>query len=432
MNRYCKLFLFTTLLMVTLNIYAQPYAPSANAIRAIHWHPNGTMLAQAKQDGTFNVIDTGIGTIVFTYNNGDSPASAVRWNDDGNKLVVGIGLNILLFDFTTSFSQPTLLSTLSGNAGEIMSFAWNPTNSTEFASISVLGPNQLKIWDISGSNPNQILSADVPQSIYISWTCSNSSLVAGAGAGIRVVDTLTGSLTQSYGESLVNVGITAIQCTPNGNRIAIGTVFGDIHVFDISTGNATEIDSLSTSQWVTAIDWFRDNRTLATVGLDGTLSVWDTDTGQVLDTVEASVSLYSVNWNPISDELAYSGEDSTFEVITPNLTSNINNITSLTLINADTDTDIRTLSTSSTETIDIASNDISIRADTDPATVGSVVFTVDSNVVATDNSAPYTIQVENIALGQHTVVATPYSGADGIGNMGTPITVQINIVDSSD
>lgn len=123
-----------------------------------------------------------------------------------------------------------------------------------------------------------------------------------------------------------------------------------------------------------------------------------------------------------------------------NIEVDILSIDDLTFFNADTATDIRILSTTSTETIDIANNLISIRADTDPAIVGSVVFWVDGNVVATDNSAPYTIAGEsgsdilpwNIALGEHTIVATPHSGADGTGDAGTPFTVQLNIVDSSD
>jgi hypothetical protein len=112
-----------------------------------------------------------------------------------------------------------------------------------------------------------------------------------------------------------------------------------------------------------------------------------------------------------------------------------NAVTSFTLINADTDTDVRTLSTTSTETIDLAAYGFSIRANTNPATVGSVVFALDGNAnYRLENGAPYAIfnntesgeySAWNIAPGIHTITATPYSGSNASGTMwSTPAKIE--------
>jgi hypothetical protein len=170
-----------------------PYAPTADAVRAIDWHPDGVALAKAMQNGSFEIIDTSTGDTLFTYNNGDNPASAIKWNVGGTRLAVGIGLNVFVFDFTTSFTQPRLVFNSAGHASEILSLAWNPLDSSALASVSILGPQQLFIWDIINGTPT--VSAPLPQTGALSWGCYTNQLVGAAGIGIRVIDISTGNQT---------------------------------------------------------------------------------------------------------------------------------------------------------------------------------------------------------------------------------------------
>src|SRR5262245_5186193 len=78
-------------------------------------------------------------------------------------------------------------------------------------------------------------------------------------------------------------------------------------------------------------------------------------------------------------------------------------------------------------TIDLAqltTQSFSIRANTNPATVGSVQFGLDSNPnLRTENAAPYAMLGNNgnvytpwnASLGSHTVTATPFSGSNLTG-----------------
>jgi hypothetical protein len=88
----------------------------------------------------------------------------------------------------------------------------------------------------------------------------------------------------------------------------------------------------------------------------------------------------------------------------------------------------------------IGTTNINIRANTDPATVGSVVFNLDSDpTYQIESGAPYALASDNAgdyfawtpSLGAHMVIATPYSEADGGGTAGTPLMLNFNVVDSA-
>jgi glucose/arabinose dehydrogenase len=102
----------------------------------------------------------------------------------------------------------------------------------------------------------------------------------------------------------------------------------------------------------------------------------------------------------------------------------------LTLINAATDADIAPLVNGTA--IDLSGGkQYTVRANAGTGTIGSVVFAVDGVITRTENSAPFSIAGENgtdylpwsVPTGTRTLTVTPYSGANGTGNAGTPLVV---------
>ena len=117
-------------------------------------------------------------------------------------------------------------------------------------------------------------------------------------------------------------------------------------------------------------------------------------------------------------------------------------VTGFVLINADTDQVIRPLVAG--DTLDyqaLGTSNLSIRADTSPATVGSVSFTLDGKPYRVESNAPYAIEGDvyksnptdylpispALTLGGHTLQATPYSESSAAGTAGTPLTVSFNV-----
>jgi hypothetical protein len=115
-----------------------------------------------------------------------------------------------------------------------------------------------------------------------------------------------------------------------------------------------------------------------------------------------------------------------------------NAVTSLQLINAVTDQPIQTLQNG--DTINLAefpAGQLSVRANTDDQGVESVRFALDANAnFRTENSPPYVLFGDNsgnisggtIAVGAHTLTATPFSADNAGGTAGTAQTVSFNVI----
>ena len=113
-------------------------------------------------------------------------------------------------------------------------------------------------------------------------------------------------------------------------------------------------------------------------------------------------------------------------------------VTSFTLVNADTDLDLQTLATGATLNLaTLPTANLNIRANTNPATVGSVVFNLSGPqpIVHTESVAPYALGSDlngdytpwTPAVGSYTLVATPYTAANAGGTAGTARSIAFTV-----
>lgn len=115
-------------------------------------------------------------------------------------------------------------------------------------------------------------------------------------------------------------------------------------------------------------------------------------------------------------------------------------VTSFTLVNADSDSNIGLLSDGGTIDLASAGNSLNIRANT-TGSVGSVVFQLTGQQTQnqTENVAPYALfgdssgdyNVWNPASGSYQLTATPYTQSGGGGSAGTALTIHFTVVTNS-
>ncbi|GAB3844788.1 hypothetical protein GCM10028822_02440 [Hymenobacter terrigena] len=125
--------------------------------------------------------------------------------------------------------------------------------------------------------------------------------------------------------------------------------------------------------------------------------------------------------------------------ITATFTATGPSVVSCVLVNADTDTDIQVISTGATLNLaTLPTTHLNIRATTNPATVGSVVFALSGTQTRsqTESVAPYALFGDNgsgkfnswtPAVGNYTLMATPYTAGNGGGTAGTPLNISFTV-----
>ena len=118
-------------------------------------------------------------------------------------------------------------------------------------------------------------------------------------------------------------------------------------------------------------------------------------------------------------------------------------VVSLTLVNADTDLDIGPLTNGMTLNLaTLPTRNLNVRANTNPATVGSVRFGYNGNAsYMIQSGAPYALGGDSGGTDYHawtpavnpssSIVATPYSGENATGTAGTALTVSFSVIDQA-
>jgi hypothetical protein len=114
-------------------------------------------------------------------------------------------------------------------------------------------------------------------------------------------------------------------------------------------------------------------------------------------------------------------------------------VESFTLVNADTDEDIRILSDG--DTINLATlptTNLNIRANSNPEIVGSVQFVLNGVAYRTESTAPYALAGDSPvgnylswtpAKGNYALTSIPYSESRGNGEAGVSLSIDFMVTD---
>ena len=80
---------------------------------------------------------------------------------------------------------------------------------------------------------------------------------------------------------------TCLAWSPNGDRLAAGSVSGQVAIYDTAEGRAIHLFEQAHTDGCDALAWRPDGKALATAGRDGTWKLWDTAEGKTIVEHEA-------------------------------------------------------------------------------------------------------------------------------------------------
>jgi len=185
---------------------------------------------------------------------------------------------------------------------------------------------------------------------------------------------------------------------------------------------------------------FVANTTAATLTFTS-IGLGNANADEVIDTVSVTIATPTPTPTPTATTTPRATPTPTSTPTTPTPTPTATPagqlLASFSLINADNGQVIQTLTNGSTIHLSTSGSHLNVRANTTPATVGSVVMVLSGTQsrTQTENNAPYSLFGDSggiysswtPAVGSYVLKGTPFASTNGTGTAGTALTISFSV-----
>ncbi len=247
---------------------------------------------------------------------------------------------------------------------------------------------------------------------YASWSpgLGTNLLKANVYSGSNATGTLveTASITITFVDEIIVTDVQFINCPTSS----------------LLVGDAVDLDVLITPSNAT-------NQAIVFIASDDTSVNYSSGQFTARAAGQVTVTATSMSNGSVSDQCVIT--------ILDTLTVSKQSIARLILVDADSDLDITPLQDGDIlNFFYLPSSNLNVRAETNPAIVGSVGFEYDGNGnFATENGAPYALAGDaqgnykpwTPTLGTHTLTVTPYTASARGGEAGISTTINFTVID---
>jgi WD40 repeat protein len=292
----------------------EPMIGHKEKVTSVSWSPDGRRLVSGSWDGTFMIwnAETGerIGDPTVAHRWG---INAVAWSPDGRQLISG-GIDGALILWDSKDWRP-LDNPMTGHEGAVTSVAWSPDGRRL---ISGSSDDTLIIWDVtSAKRVFEPLRKKRKHFEIAAWSPDAYQLVTGHADGtLRLWDGKTG---ERIGAPIAGheAAISFLSWSPDGNRLLSGSSDGwdDILVlWDTNTWEGIGKPMNGHQGRLETVTWSPDGRRIVSVGnCEPTLVCWDAEVCRriVASTSSHSCKVMSAAWSPDSRRFVSGGDDGT-------------------------------------------------------------------------------------------------------------------------
>ena len=243
---------------------------------------------------------------LYELNSGAGPVYSLAWSPNSSKIATASYGNIKLWNIDSG----TILDTLQGHSSYVWGVSWSP-DGNKIASASQDGT--VRLWN-SSTNEN-IATFNTGWAFCVAWSPDGERLVSGNSSdNIRIWDTNVDTLVSSYSldEESSFPGTICIGWSNNANTIAAGYWSGTILILDSESGSILIVLNGYTSARsdVNGLAWSPDGKILATAHQDGKIRLWNSTTGEQINTLIGHTSwVRGVAWSPDGTMIATTSED---------------------------------------------------------------------------------------------------------------------------
>jgi WD40 repeat protein/DNA-binding SARP family transcriptional activator len=275
---------------------------------AISFSPDGKWIAASALDGTVRVWDAETYSEVRSLGSGKAMMSGLTFSPDGSLLSASdADGKVTIWDF----SNGEELISFYAHADSILDLEFSP-DSTRLATASLDG--KVRIWDALTGRELQQLSGHRDRVLSLAFDLSGERLATASMDGtLRIWNVFH---SQEYLSFPTHGGAGRIAFSPDGSRLAAGTgLQGEVHLWDLANGE----ESINLS-WgghpggVVAVAFSPDGMQLVSAGVDGSLKIWDVDSGQLINSKDelGFDEIHDIVYSPDGSRLAVGGESYSF------------------------------------------------------------------------------------------------------------------------
>lgn len=268
----------------------------------ITWSPDGTQIAVGKVTGVW-IYTTNLELVTHL----DVPfTDGLAWSPDGSKLAVGVNVPDTFYPNWAvqvwDMSSLTLEATGAQERAEWISLSWNP-DGTHLA----IANGRLYIWEVGAGQGLVPLEGNAPIVNTVTWSPDGNYL---ASTGSDRAVTIWNVADQTISLILENAGWTTPAVWSEDSTYIAVAYDVDATIWNVVTGQAN-ITFPGEGLFVDSIDWRSDTlvtaNPLATPSGASNVYVWNTDSGQLLNTIEEDANIFAVTLSPDGSRLIYGG-----------------------------------------------------------------------------------------------------------------------------
>lgn len=268
---------------------AQILQGHTGGVLSLAWVPDGRLVS-ASWDDTIIVWDLESGKHVQALQGSTKWVAGLAWSPNG-LLASTDGNNVVIWDLESN--QPT--HTLQGHGDVVGNLAWSRDGLLASASLD----ESVIIWDLKRGQPAQTLQGHTEGVVSVAWV--GNRLVTSDGNSVIVWD-----LENSQPANTLQWPIhwESMAWSSDGS---VATTDGEtVNVWSLGSN----IQTLQQNSFVLNLAWSPSGR-LATANNDGTVIVWDLESGQPAQILQGHTGgVLNVAWSP-DEQLASMSTDDT-------------------------------------------------------------------------------------------------------------------------
>lgn len=319
-----------TIILIAIYIFAQSNSLNENAsstiwqghekaVTSVVFSPSGKWVVSGSLDGTVRIWDVKSGVV----------KSVIRAHT-GEVYSVSISVDER-FIASASFDQRVLISNLiDGKTAQIFSdfngWCQNVVFSPDGKQIAVSTTDgRITVWNIENGKKTQSITAPSWQ-MALAWSPDGKYLASSLGS-VTIWDVTTGQIVKTLRGHTYN--ISSLSYSPNGKFLASASLDKTVKIWNTESGEVLQTlepgdfmrmvrgklvnDEIKVP--VMAVVFSPDGKRVATAGADRLVTIWDVETGKIIEKMQGHImTITDVDFSPDGKKVVSASLDQTIRI----------------------------------------------------------------------------------------------------------------------